>query len=128
MPFLLMVASSVSGRLSFGPELEYSVLPLTGVDRVPLIEPLDLLKSMLLTLPLSTWFTNCEYVRSVFDEPPPARLLTTNAAAISASTIQGTHRNDGELLPPPVVGVGRRSGGGPSCGGPSVGRLPGRHV
>ena len=39
MFFLLMDASSVSGRLSFGPELENSVLPSTGVASVPLIAP-----------------------------------------------------------------------------------------
>ena len=130
MSFLLMDASSVSGRLSFGPELENSVLPLTGVASLPLIAPVDLLKSMLLTLSSSTWFTNCEYVRSVFDELPPARLLTMNAAAISASTIHGTQRNDGEL-PPPVGGrrsLGGRSPGGPSSGGPDSGGPPGGRV
>ena len=52
-------------------------------------------------------------------------LLTMNAAAISARTIQGTQRNDGELPPPPEVGVGRRSVGGRSAGGPSLGGAPG---
>src|SRR5262249_38814105 len=130
MSFFLIWASIVSGRLSFGPELENSDLPLTGSTNLPLIAPLDLLKSMLLTLPSSTAFTNCEYVRSAFDELLPARLLTMNAAAISARTIQGTHRSDGEL-PPPDGGVGRRSGGWRSGGGPSVGgpggRASGRH-
>src|SRR6516165_4522144 len=128
MFFFLMVASSGSGRLSFGPELENSVLPLTGLSSLPLIEPVDLLKSMLFTLSLSTWFTNCVYVRSAFEELPPARLLTTNAAAMSASTIHGTQRNDGEL-PPPDGGrrsVGGRSLGGPSFGGPVGGRVSGR--
>src|SRR2546423_5647985 len=124
MFFFLIVASSVSGRLSFGPELENSDLPLTGSTNLPLIEPLDLLKSMLFTLPLSTAVTNCEYVRSAFDELPPATLLTMNAAAISARTIHGTQRSDGEL-PPPEVGLGRRSGGR-SGGGPSPGGVLGR--
>src|SRR3954454_11751386 len=136
MPCFLIVASIGSGRLSFGPELENSLFPLTGVLNEPLMEPVDLLKSMLFTLPSSTAATNCEYVRSAFEELPPARLLTTNAAAINASTIHGTQRNDGELLPPPLAGgVGRRSVGGrpsplggPSRGGPSAGRLPGRHA
>src|SRR5437764_7448733 len=123
MPFLLIVESSVSGRLSFGPELENSVLPLTGWLTVPLMEPVDLLKSMLLTLPASTWLTNCEYVRSAFEELPPARLLTMNAAAMRASTIHGTQRSDGEV--PPVGGRrslgGRSPGGGPSFGGPAFG-------
>src|SRR5690349_12650101 len=128
MFFFLIVASIVSGRLSFGPELENSDLPPTGSTNLPLIAPLDLLKSMLLTLPLSTALTNSEYVRSAFDEPLPAMLLTMNAAAISARTIHGTQRNDGE---PPDVGVGRRSGGrspgGPSpLGGPPGGRESGR--
>src|SRR5437764_392799 len=101
MTFFLIWASIGSGRLSFGPELENSALPLTGSTNLPLIAPLDLLKSMLLTLPLSTAFTNCEYVRSAFDELLPARLLTMKAAAISARTIHGTQRNDGELPPPP---------------------------
>src|SRR6478672_9380362 len=130
MFFFLIWASIVSGRLSLGPELENSDLPSTGSTNLPLIAPLDLLKSMLLTLPLSTAVVNSEYVRSAFDEPLPARLLTMNAAAISARTIQGTQRNDGEL-PPPDGGVGRRSGGwlsggGPSPGGPG-GRESGRH-
>ena len=110
--------------MSFGPELENSVLPSTGSTNLPLIAPVDLLKSMLLTLPLSTAVANSEYVRSAFDELLPARLLTMNAAAISASTIHGTQRSDGEL-PPPDGGVGRRSGGWLSGGGPSVGG-PGR--
>src|ERR1044071_4907366 len=131
MFFFLIVASIDSGRSSFGPELENSDLPSTGSTNLPLIAPLDLLKSMLLTLPLSTAVTNSEYVRSAFDELLPARLLTTNAAAISARTIHGTQRNDDELLPPPPGGVGRRSGGwrsggGPSDGGPG-GRASGRH-
>src|SRR5947207_7011567 len=110
MPFLWIVESSVSGRLSFGPELENSVLLLTGWSRVALIEPVDLLKSMLLTLPASTWLANWEYVRSAFEELPPARVLTMNAAAMRASTIHGTQRSDGEV---PHVG-GRRSIGGSS--------------
>src|SRR6478609_7733807 len=130
MSFLLIFVSIELGRSSFGPELENSDLPPTGATNLPLIEPLDLLKSMLLTLLASTAFTNSEYVRSAFDELLPARLLTTNAAAISARTIQGTQRSDGEL-PPPDVGVGRRSGGrspgGPSpLGGPPGGRESGR--
>src|SRR3954471_20150071 len=129
MFFLLILASIESGRSSFGPELENSDLPSTGSTNLPLMAPLDLLKSMLLTLSASTALTNCEYVRSAFDELLPARLLTMNAAAISARTIQGTHRNDGEV--PPPEGVGRRSGGwwsggGPSPGGPG-GRASGRH-
>ncbi len=131
MFFFLIVVSIVSGRLSFGPELENSDLPSTGSTNLPLMAPLDLLKSMLLTLSASTAFTNWEYVRSAFDELLPARLLTMNAAAISARTIHGTQRNDGEL-PPPDVGVGRRSGGrspgGPSpLGGVPGGRASGRH-
>src|SRR5437899_420992 len=128
MPFFLIVVSNVSGRLSFGPELENSDLPLTCCPNVPEIAPVDLLKSMLFTLLASTWLTNSEYVRSAFDELPPARLLTTNAAAISASTIHGTQRNDGEL--PPDGGrrsVGGRSPGDPSFGGPPGGRVSGRH-
>src|SRR6266536_835178 len=113
MPFFLIVDRSGSGRLSLGPELENSVLPFTASWNEPLIDPVDLLKSMLLTLPASTWSTNCEYVRSAFDELPPARLLTTNAAAISASTIHGTQRSDGDV--PPLGG--RRSVGGRSPGG-----------
>src|SRR4029079_5985691 len=109
MSFFLILVSIDSGRLSFGPELENSDLPSTGSTNLPLIAPLDLLKSMLLTLPLSTAVVNSEYVRSAFDELLPARLLTTNAAAISARTIQGTHRSDGDVPPPP--GVGLRSGG-----------------
>src|SRR6476469_5075214 len=130
MFFLLIFASIESGRSSFGPELENSDLPSTGATNLPLIDPLDLLKSTLLTLLASTAFTNSEYVRSAFDELLPARLLTMNAAAISARTIQGTQRSDGEL-PPPDVGVGRRSGGrspgGPSLGGAPGGRESGRH-
>src|SRR3954447_20551791 len=132
MFFLLILASIESGRSSFGPELENSDLPSTGSTNLPLMAPLDLLKSMLLTLSASTALTNCEYVRSAFDELLPARLLTMNAAAISARTIQGTHRSVGEL-PPPDVGVGRcsdggRSGGGPSpLGGEPGGRESGRH-
>ena len=99
-------------------------MPSTGSTNLPLIAPLDLLKSMLLTLPLSTAVVNSEYVRSAFDEPLPARLLTMNAAAISARTIQGTQRSDGEL-PPPDGGVGRRSGGWWSGGGPVGRRRPG---
>src|SRR5215212_94546 len=130
MFFLLIVESNVSGRLSFGPELENSALPATGSTNLPLMAPPDLLKSMLLTLSSSTALTNCEYVRSAFDALLPARLLTTNAAAISARTIHGTQRNDGDP-PPPDGGVGRRSGGcrsggGPSLGGPG-GRASGRH-
>src|SRR3954452_14093009 len=132
MSFFLICASRVSGRLSFGPELENSDLSPCGSTNLPLIAPLDLLKSMLLTLSLSTAVVNCEYVRSAFDELPPARLLTMNAAAISARTIHGTHRSEGEL-PPPDVAVGRcseggRSGGGPSpLGGEPGGRESGRH-
>src|SRR3954464_4913291 len=130
MSFFLICASRVSGRLSFGPELENSDLSPCGSTNLPLIAPLDLLKSMLLTFSLWPAVVNCEYVRSAFDELLPARLLTMNAAAISARTIHGTHRNDGEL-PPPEGGVGRRSGGwwsggGPSLGGPG-GRASGRH-
>src|SRR5215218_8082239 len=122
MSFFLIWASIVSGRLSFGPELENSDLPLTGSTNLPLISPLDLLKSMLFTLPSSTAVVNCEYVRSAFEEPLPARLLTMNAAAISARTIQGTQRNDGEL--PPDGGVGRRARR--TCVGPPRRRGSGR--
>src|SRR5215207_281578 len=130
MFFFLICASIDSGRSSFGPELVNSDLSLTGSTNLPLIAPLDLLKSMLLTLSLSTAVVNSEYVRSAFEEPLPATLLTMNAAAISARTIQGTHRSDGDV-PPPDGGVGRRSGGlssggGPSPGGPG-GRASGRH-
>src|SRR3954453_22063582 len=124
MSFFLIWASIGSGRMSFGPELENSDLPSTGSTNLPLMEALALLKSMLFTLSLSTAVVNWEYVRSAFDEPLPARLLTMNAAAIRARTIQGTQRNDGEL--PPDGGVGRRSGGSRSGGGPSLGGLGGR--
>ena len=121
----------MSGRSSFGPELENSFLPSTGSTNLPLIAPVDLLNSMLLTLPASTAFTNSEYVRSAFDELLPARLLTMNAAAISASTIHGTQRSDGEPPPPEwawAVAPGGRSGGGPSpLGGVPGGRESGRH-
>src|SRR5919204_2380819 len=117
MPFFLIVESNGSGRLSLGPELVNSVLPFTGCSSVPEIEPVDLLKSMLFTFPASTWLTNCEYGRSTFDELPPARLLTMNAAAMSASTIHGTHRSDGEVPP---------AGGGPPLRGGSRGGAPAR--
>ena len=43
---------------------------------------------------------NSEYVRSAFEELLLARLLTRNAAAMSASTIHGTHRSDGDAARP----------------------------
>ena len=60
MFFFLIVASIGSGRLSLGPELENSCLPSTACTNLPEIAPLDLLKSMLFTLPSSTALTNCE--------------------------------------------------------------------
>ena len=54
-------------------------------------------------------------MRSVFDELPPARLLTRNAAATSASSTHGTQRSDDDDGPPAIGG--RRSVGGRSIGG-----------
>src|ERR1044072_4698661 len=79
--------------------------------------PVGLLFSMPFSSPFSTALVNCEYVSSFFDDPELARVLTRNAAAISANTTHGTQRNDGDepdgLSPPPPgpeLPVGRSGG------------------
>src|SRR5262245_12508599 len=121
--FAFSARRSAAGRSSFGPELVNSFLPPCGSLKTPLISPVDLLNSMLLTLPASTALWNSEYVRSAFDELVLARLLTRNAAAINASTIHGTRRKDGDERGGRSPGrwpVGR-SGGGPPGRGPPGG-------